>query len=118
MSGETPDVREVGGPHADGRFAEVPELIAVVPDVEEGEVFGCTGAYCLSYDLCQFQPFEDLGQMGDGAEGGRTTTRPIEKMNINGTLVFQGILTRNNIGRMTLRIARSELILNTACVTS
>jgi len=42
----------------------------------------------------------------------------MEKINTTGNLTLQDIFIPNNKGRMMLRMAISELMLNTACVTS
>ena len=54
MSSETPYVGQIGDVHGDGGFAEVPELVAIVPDIAEGEVFrGASADHLQNTNLCQ-----------------------------------------------------------------
>jgi len=61
LSSETPNVREIGGIHTDGGFAEIPELITIIPNIAEGEILGGAGADHLRHTMSVIQRFGKLG---------------------------------------------------------
>ena len=64
MSCETPHVGKVRDVHGDGGFAEIPELVAVVPDIAEREIFGSAGASYLARSWCVSSDYLGLAVLG------------------------------------------------------